>query len=82
MTPSEYSRLTDGFDPIGMTPLEVQTELALMKAWLREYGHTRLVPEAARPSQRRIQDYDRGYDRAELVPKLASAIRSTCPGIT
>jgi hypothetical protein len=24
MTPSEYSRLTDGFDPIGMTPLEVR----------------------------------------------------------
>lgn len=24
MTPSEYSRLTDSFDPIGMTPLEVR----------------------------------------------------------
>jgi len=27
MTPSEYSRLTDGFDPIGMTPLEIRTAM-------------------------------------------------------
>src|SRR5262245_44441708 len=27
MTLSEYSRLTDGFDPIGMTPLEIRTAM-------------------------------------------------------